>query len=184
MVMSCFFCQNLLSDYLDDLLPSGRQLEVKEHLNTCDVCQSLSKDLRQCRGILDQLESPPMAQDMTLRLSQVTDLKTPLRLKRWGTSRVVLGMLVPVLLFATVVMMFPAVFPWATRLRVAATQNASFERYFPLVQGADQIIEDQTSWLYSRGSFTRSVWEEGGLSPDEFEKAFQIKGGVDKDLSP
>ena len=43
-------------------------------------------------------------------------------------------------------------------------------------EGATDIIEEQSNWLHIREPMMRSLWEEGGLSPEEFEKSFQGKG--------
>jgi hypothetical protein len=67
---------------------------------------------------------------------------------------------------------FPKLFPWFTRFR-ASQDEALFVRYFPLLQGAAEIVEEESNWLHVREPFMRSVWEEGGLSPEEFEKAFK-----------
>ena len=49
-------------------------------------------------------------------------------------------------------------------------------RYFPLLQGASHIVDEQANWLYYREPVMRSLWEEGGFSPEEFEKTFSPKG--------
>jgi Putative zinc-finger len=43
--MNCLECQDLLSDYLDELLPSSKQSAVKIHLNNCRTCQEVQLDL-------------------------------------------------------------------------------------------------------------------------------------------
>ena len=83
--------------------------------------------------------------------------------------------MVPVLLFGSLVYAFPKYFPWMSYFR-QTQQEADFSRYFPLLQGALEIVEEHTNWLHIREPSMRSVWEEGGLSPEEFEKTFQVMG--------
>ena len=80
----------------------------------------------------------------------------------------------PCLMFATVVVIFPKMFPWLTHFQTAPDES-QFVRYSPLGQGASEILDEQANWLQVKEPFMRSVWEEGGLSPEEFEKTFEVR---------
>ncbi len=172
---TCFFCQNLLSDFIEGILPATREQEIKHHIDGCDSCTSVHKDLVRTLDILHALPSRPLSHEMALQINQASHPRRPRVITRARVSRAVLFMAVPLLLFTGTVVLFPKLFPWFTRLR-PSSQKDHFVRYFPLLQGASDIIEEQASWLHVRGPFMRSFWEEGGLSPEEFEKTFSGKG--------
>lgn len=174
MVASCFFCQNLLSDYIEGILPAARQSEIKSHMESCSQCKEVHRDLMSTLEVLKALPSRPLSHEMALQINQASHPKRPKWITRARVSRAFLFVSVPVLLFAGTVVLFPKLFPWFTRLR-PSSQKDHFVRYFPLLQGASEIIEEQANWLHVRGPFMRSFWEEGGLSPEEFEKTFSGK---------
>jgi len=182
MVTSCFFCQNLLSDYIEGILPSSRQEELKKHLDGCRPCGEVQRDLISTLELLHSLPSRPLSHDMALRITEASQAgRTPI-LSRSRVSRMLIVLAVPTLLFGAAVLSFPTLFPWFNHLRVTP-DDSQFVRYYPLLQGAAEIIEEQSNWLHLREPMMRSLWEEGGLSPEEFEKSFQGKsaGGTDKD---
>jgi anti-sigma factor RsiW len=49
---SCFFFQNLLSDYLEGILPSSRHEEVKNHVTDCPHCELKFSELKAVVGFL------------------------------------------------------------------------------------------------------------------------------------
>lgn len=181
MVTSCFFAQNLLSDYLEGILPSSRQEEIKRHVEGCRACGEVHKDLSTMLDLLHSFPSRPLSHDMALRITEASQAGKAPRLSRVRLSRVFTAMAVPVLLFAAAVYSFPTLFPWFHRFRVTQ-DDSQFVRFYPLLQGAAEIIEEQSNWLHLREPMMRSLWEEGGLSPEEFEKSFQGKpvGGSEK----
>lgn len=169
---SCFFCQNLLSDYLEGILPSSRHEELKRHLHDCRDCNGVHDDLQSTLNLLHRIPHRQLSHDMALRIAEASQAGKRAIFSRARLSRVMLFLLVPALLFAGAVVTFPKLFPWFTRFRVSQDES-QFVRYFPLLQGATEIVEEQSSWLHAREPFMRSVWEEGGLSPEEFEKTFK-----------
>lgn len=183
MVTSCFFCQNLLSDYIEGILPSSRQDELKSHLGECRECGEVHKDLVSTLDLLHSLPARPLSHDMSLRITEASQAGKASLFTRVRVSRVLTFLAVPILIFATAVFTFPTLFPWVYRLG-RPSDEGSFVRFYPLLQGAAEIIEEQSNWLHLREPFMRSLWEEGGLSPEEFEKSFQGKssGGAEKVL--
>lgn len=175
MVTSCFFCQNLLSDFLEGILPSARHDEIRGHLNTCKACSEVHRDLQRSVELLKQLPSQEMSHDTLLRVAEASHSGKGEGHHRLAASRWAFLGAVPLLLLAAALFAFPQLFPAFTQWRVGAG-NVSFNRYFPLYQGAAEILEEQASWLFGHEPMTGSLWEEGGLSPEEFEKTFQVNG--------
>lgn len=175
MMTSCFFCQNLLSDYVEGVLPSSRHEELRHHLETCKACSEAHQDLSATLSLLKAIPSKALSSDMALRILEASQSRKAALLSPRVLSRVTLAFCIPVLLALSAIYAFPSFFPWLERFR-PAVEESQFVRYYPLLQGASEIIEEQSSWLHLREPFMRSVWEEGGLSPEEFEKTFQVKG--------
>jgi hypothetical protein len=180
MVTSCFFCQNLLSDYLEGILPSSRQKELQGHLESCPTCADAKKDLQSTLGLLHAIPARPLGNDMALRISEASHSG---RARHWisraRVSQLVLFLAVPTLVLAAMFATFPTLFPYSAAQRFpASTDDSQFVKYSPLAQGAAEIVDEQATWLQARQPLMRSVWEEGGLSPDEFEQAFDFKSGI------
>lgn len=172
---SCFFCENLLSDYMEGILPTARHEEIKEHLGGCDRCREILDDIKGTRDLLRQLQPRALSHEMALRVTEASQAGRRRLLTRARVAGFMLFLAVPALLFGAAVLTFPKLFPWFTRFR-ASNDESQFVRYFPLLQGGAESVEEQASWLQLREPMLRSVWEEGGLSPEEFEKTFQMKG--------
>jgi hypothetical protein len=175
MVISCFFCQNLLSDFIEGILPASRHEQIKGHLESCRACTQVHHELLQTIKLLKALPPEPMGEDMTIRITEASQARRKTLLSRQRMSRIALGLAIPLLAFGTATVIVPEYFPWLQMLRNPASE-AEFVRYYPLLQGASEILEEQSTWLHSKDSQSGSLWEEGGLSPEEFEKTFQIKG--------
>ena len=169
---TCFFCQNLLSDYVEGILPSSRHEELKHHLEGCRDCSEVHRDLMTTIDLLHAIPPRPLAHDMALRITEASHAGPRSWLTATRLSQIVLFLSVPGLLFAGAVIAFPKLFPWFTRFRVSPDES-QFARYYPLLQGASDIVEEQAGWLHGHEGFMRSVWEEGGLSPEEFERVFR-----------
>lgn len=174
MVTTCFFCQNLLSDYLEGILPSIRHEEITKHLNSCEECNKTKAELEKTLGLLSKIGHHELSQALSIRveeaaLAKKSHLFSRKKAVRWGAY---LG--VPVVMLFTLFFIFPSLFPWFSYLRNYEDES-NFNRYFPLLQGASEIIEEQANWLNSQASLGGSLWEEGGMSPEEYEKAFQKK---------
>jgi len=174
MITTCFLCQNLLSDYLEGILPSARHQEIDRHLHDCDRCKGVHRDLTDTIHLLKSLPLHELSQEMQLRIAEASQAGRHSLLNRATLSRAVLMCAVPCILFAGMVMAFPRLFPWFFR-GPADSDESQMVRYYPLAQGASEILDDQTAWLQVKQPFMRSVWEEGGLSPEEFEKTFEAK---------
>lgn len=172
--VSCFFCQNLLSDHLEGILPQARHQELEEHLEDCASCTRLRKDLVSSLEILRQLPPPKATAERAARLVGAALAGQRGRFRR-RASFAVLALSLPALALGAAVVAFPDTFPAVYRV-LAPRDDSRFVRYYPLLQGAQEIVEEQSNWLHLNDAGARSVWEEGGLSPDEFEKAFQLKG--------
>lgn len=173
MVTTCFSCQNLLSDYSEGMLPASRHDELKTHLSGCKNCTSVHEDLEATLSVLKALPSNELSHDMALRITEASAAGRTHFISSVRVSRTVLFLSIPVLLFFGAASAFPSLFPWYTRWRSGA-DSANFIRYYPLMQGGAEIVDEHANWLRVRESFTHSMWEEGGMSPDEFEKAFQF----------
>lgn len=177
--MSAFFCQNQLSEYLDGLLPQSRSDEVKKTLDSDKDCSRFYRDLQTAIDIARSLPPRPLSHDLALQIVEASERGERRFGSRVFASRLVLFLAVPILLFGTAVTTFPEFFPFVQRLG-AHSGSEDFVRYFPLLQGANDIIEEQSNWLRLREPFKVSVWEEGGLSPEEFEKSFQIRSPIEE----
>ena len=175
MVNSPFFCQNLLSDYIEGMLPSQRHDEVKQYLEKNPKTRDLHEDLKMTLELLASLEPKAPSHELSLRITEAAQSGRRGFFNRARFSRAVMVLLVPLLLFGAVVVTFPTFFPFFHRFP-AAVEEGQFVRYFPLLQGASEIIDEQANWLHLKEPFMRSLWEEGGLSPEEFEKTFQVRG--------
>lgn len=179
MVTTCFFCQSMLSDYLEGLLPGTRHEELKRHIEGCKACAQVQKDLQRTLSMARNLCGPRLAPETAMRIAEACQAGS----RRWtarGASRVAFAVGFPLLLLASASVFFPSVFPWVTRM-TASTDQASFVRYFPLLEGASDIVEEHGNWLHLREPAMRSLWEEGGISPDEFEKSFTGRPSVGED---
>ena len=172
---TCFFTQNLLSDYVEGMLPSARHEELKSHLAGCRQCSDVQRDLQRTVEVMKTLPPQPIPPELSLRMTEAAAAGRRPSFSRAVVSRLVLFVAVPILLFGAAVVTFPHLFPWAHL--ADAPDESQFVRYFPLQQGAVEIVEEQSNWLHIREPMMRSLWEEGGLSPEEFEKSFQGKTG-------
>ncbi len=170
---SCFFCQNLLSDYLEGILPSARHEQLRTHLKDCAQCGHIHDELKLTVATLHKLPFQKLTNELSLRVAEASQARGVAGVSRRKISKIVMVAVVPVLLLLTVSISFPGLFPWGSLL--GGTPEVQFVRYYPLLQGASDILEEQSTWLHSRESLMGSLWEEGGLSPEEFEKTFQGK---------
>jgi len=171
---SCFFCQNLLSDYLEGILPSVRHEEIRAHLEECQTCGTIHQDLKSTVKLLHALPTRPISHELALRVVEAAQSSRGFLFEPRKLSRVLLGVLVPALLIGTVAIVAPERLPFMGGLS-SSDSDSQFVRYYPLAQGAAEILEEQAAWLHSREAIVGSLWEEGGLSPEEFEKTFQFK---------
>lgn len=169
--LSCFFCQNLLSDFIEDLLPANRHEEVKSHLSSCGECSALRRDLSDTIGIVRKLphcslNGETLSKIQKAQLSGI-HLKSRAKISQWAMVSSV-----PVLASIVFFMLFPHLFPWKDLLN-ASDDESQFVRFFPLMHGAADFVDEQVSWLHGKTWEGGSLWEEGGISPDEFERAFE-----------
>lgn len=163
-------------------MPSLRHEELKKHIDQCRECKNVHQDLLSTLNALHGVVPRELTQDLSQKITEVSESARK-GARPLGLSRGAFFTLVPVLLFLGAMLVFPQVFPWMTYLREMQEEN-QFVRYFPLLQGATDLIDEQTAWFGQKSPFAGSLWEEGGLSPDEFEKAFQkksLKGAEDED---
>ncbi|MBI1861816.1 MAG: zf-HC2 domain-containing protein [Deltaproteobacteria bacterium] len=171
-MVSCFFCQNLLSDFIEEILPATRHQELKDHLEGCKDCSHLHQNLKDTVGLLHKLpvsEINPDLRDQLLEASKsaLRPWRSRAKISRWA-----MGLTTPVLAAGLFLYLFPEYFPWKDLL-TNQDEESQYVRFFPLMHDANEIVDEQTSWLHGRDLRGGSLWEEGGLSSDEFEKAFQ-----------
>ena len=171
---SCFFCQSLLSDFVEGILPSSRHDELKKHLDDCSHCTEIHRDLVSTMKILQNVPPTSLSPDLSMRITEATAAGGTPFFTRERLSRFALLAMIPILLIAMLSVVFPDTVPLLSYFRKAGDE-AQFVRYFPLNQGALEIVEEQSSLLHAKEPLMGSLWEEGGLSPDEFEKTFQKK---------
>ncbi len=168
--MTCFFCQNLLSDFLEGILPSNRHQEMSKHIDACKTCSRIKDELEKTLSLIPSLQPNRLDSALTMRLEEASLAAKTTFLSKYKWKHALWGA-VPVVLFLFT-FLFPSIFPWVSYVRNYEGES-NFSRYFPLLQGANEIIDEQANWLHSREPLTGSVWEEGGMSPEEYEKAFQ-----------
>jgi hypothetical protein len=176
MATTCFFCQSMLSDFVEELLPATRKEELQEHLDSCKACTEVLRDLQTTMEIAGNLPSKALQTETALRIAEACQAGSrkfsPAQASRWAFM-----VLIPLLVFASVVAVFPGLFPWVSALRGGADESA-FQRYYPLLDGAGDIVEEHGNWLHVKEPAMRSLWEEGGISPEEFEKSFTGKPSI------
>jgi anti-sigma factor RsiW len=175
MVTTCFFCQNLLSDYIEGILPSLRHEEIKKHLAQCSKCEQIHQQLIASVALLKELPWPRNSPELSLRIVEAAESRKysafhPLRMSGLKDNYWVPTVGVTLILIA-IYSLFPRF-----SLFQSASEEKQFARYFPMSNGAAEILDEQAAWIQSKGSKSGSLWEEGGLSPDDFEKSFQKKG--------
>lgn len=171
-MVSCFFCQNLLSDFIEGILPSTRQQELKEHLEECKDCSHLHQNLTDTVGLLRKLPVSELNPELRDKFVAASQSGLHLWRSRAKVSRWAMGLSVPIMSSILFFFLFPQYFPWKD-LFANHDDESQYVRFFPLLHGASEIIDDQTSWLHGRDLHGGSLWEEGGISSDEFEKVFQ-----------
>lgn len=173
MATTCFFCQGMLSDFLEKLLPARKTEEIQEHLDSCKVCSEVLRDLQTTIEIASLLPAETVQGETSQRIVEACESGSR-KLSAARASRWAFLALVPALLFASVVAVFPGLFPGLTSLRSGSDASA-FVRYYPLLEGAAEIVDEHGNWLHVKEPAMRSLWEEGGISPEEFEKSFTGK---------
>lgn len=174
---SCFFCQNLLSDYVEKILPAARQAEVRKHLDGCTDCAQAHRDLQTLSKSWDALPLKDISGDLALRIMEGCEgAGTPiLKRRRVGFALALIGL--PLVAAGIIAAVYPrAVARVIAMVEAGARNEPQFVRYYPLFHGAAEILEEQGALLQSRETLRGSLWEEGGLSPEEFERAFQPRG--------
>ena len=180
MVNSCFFCQNLLSDYRENLLTSLRRNEIRDHLSDCKDCSGVSGNLEKMETLLKSLPVRPVSHELALRIVESSEGGgRPSRVAQSKAVWTTVGTFgIAILMLGTLVWAKPSWFYWLPGIDSVPVESR-FVRYYPLFHGAVAILEEQSNWIGLRDNFMASLWEEGGLSPDEFERAF----GVQKSFS-
>ncbi len=172
MPTSCFFCQTLLSDYGEGILPSGRHKQLQTHLSECADCRTNHEELTQTLQFLNEINLHEMGHELEFRVLEAAQTGKSTAISRRKVSVTAFLVLVPIFSILAVAFILPDTFP---RLAALFRQNEAtqFVRYYPLLQGASEILEEQGTWLHLPEGMG-SLWEEGGLSPEEFEKSFQL----------
>lgn len=175
MATSSFFCQNQMSDLMDGVLPKSRADELLTQIEKDRDLSRYYNDLRQSVALAGTLKPRAMHHEVALRIADASDVRS-LAWSRRAISAFSFLVLAPALVFASLAAFFPHWFPWIERFQ-SGDAKGHFVRYFPMLQGAGEIVEEQANWLLVREPSKGSMWEEGGLSPEEFETSFQLGGG-------
>lgn len=179
METTCFFCENLLSDFVEESLPAFRHEEVRRHLAECVQCRDREGRLRRFLKLSESISLPALAPETLLHIAEAStshwNRKISWRRVAWGATAMSCAAAAAVGVFIA----FPGVNPLTRWWN--GNDEVQFLRYYPLQQGAQEILEAQAAWLHTRENLRGSMWEEGGLSPEEFEKTFQVRK---KEFSP
>lgn len=178
MAESCFFAQNLLSDYIEGILPAARSETIKSHLDGCATCRDAHNDMTASIRVLHALPIKPIHHELGLRIAEACEAGRPTLFVPRKMALLTFLVLIPLGFLLGAGFLFPELFPWLPPFRGGS--EVRFVRYYPLLQGAGDILEEQGSWLTVRENVSGSLWEEGGLSPDEFERSFQLKSTREK----
>jgi len=125
-------------------------------------------------NVLSKIPFKPLNHDVAHRILEASRGAKKTYLTRARISQLVIFLVAFLLFGSAFFVTFPKVIPWESWI-ASKGDKVEFVRYYPLFQGASEIIEEQAAWLQMRESFAGSVWEEGGMSPEEFEKTFQVK---------
>jgi predicted anti-sigma-YlaC factor YlaD len=173
MATTCFFCQGMLSDYLEKLLPARRNDELQEHLDSCKACSEVLRDLQTTIEVASLIPSGKLPEEASQRIAEACQSGSR-KLSAAVASRWAFLALVPLLLIASMVAVFPGLFPGLSAINTG-TDASAFVRYYPLLEGAAEIVDEHGNWLHVKEPAMRSLWEEGGISPEEFEKSFTGK---------
>ena len=140
MVVSCFFCQSMLSDFLESLLPEARGQEIRDHLQSCAECSRVERELKKTVEVSRRLPFAPLNHETALRITEACHAGTrkPVlgRVARWTA----LGLL-PLVFVGLAALAFPRAFAWLDRFR-DPNSEARFVRYFPLLNGAEEIVDE------------------------------------------
>ncbi len=178
---SCFFCQNLLSDYIEKLLPKGRVTEIKSHIEECVKCRKNHDELVAVDKLLTKMPLKNVSHDFALRVVEASEGNERGRWASWKGVAIGASFLFVLLMGGAIVSFSPDTFPWLARFVPFATEEESFVRYYPLYHQAEGILDAQASMIEMRDAFSGSLWEEGGLSPEEFERVFQLKAAKEEE---
>lgn len=169
----------MLSDFMESLLPQSRADEIEKHLESCKACSEVRRDLTATLEVAHALPPRPISHETALKITEACQAGTRKYISASASRRAFL-ILVPLLVLGSVAAFFPGVFPWMANLRMKNSES-DFVRYFPMLEGANEIVEEHGNWLHVKEPAMRSLWEEGGISPDEFEKSFTGKPAVGED---
>jgi hypothetical protein len=161
----------MLSDFIEDILPDSKQQEIKKHLENCSQCEKVQKRITKSIELVKTLPIQTPEQDLKALIDQAgqqvkfyTKIPKVSVSKLWGV-------------FAVIAIIVGLTFYHPTEIFsfLQRNPNSEFTRYYPLMQGANEIIEEHSHWLVNREPWSSSLWDEGGLSPEEFEKVFPTK---------
>ncbi|MCB0417523.1 MAG: hypothetical protein H6617_03400 [Bdellovibrionaceae bacterium] len=179
MAISKFFCQNLLSDYVEKLLPAARQSEVKQCLEQYPECREMYQDLVSTLRLLEGLPVRDISNDVAVRIMEASEGARSRKSWSARAAQVAVFAGVPLAVLIGVSFLYPKSVPVVSRMLASANsgESGNFLRYYPLYHGAADILDAQGAVIEQAENFSGSVWEEGGLSAEEFERTFQLQGG-------
>jgi len=143
-------------------------------MNGCQPCHRLHRDMQLSQDLLKRLPLNVPSHETVLRIMGASQDRRKSIFYNPKFRTVTLGLVMPLLILAVLVSAFPNYFAWAWAWRKPQVRS-QFVRYYPLFQGATEIVQEQGASLLATESFAGSLWEEGGLSPEDFEKTFQRK---------
>ncbi len=77
--MTCEETTQLLSRFIDDVLPPSLRLTVDEHLNRCPVCRAHASEVRSVSRSLSQLSRPVMPPDLAASINAALTIEAAAR---------------------------------------------------------------------------------------------------------
>lgn len=142
-------------------------------MSGCPHCETKFSELKAVVGFLHHSKKSEVVPELSIRIAEAAQAKKRIVVSRRQISVGVFTTAAVTLAFLSLVFLFPTSVPFLSNFRGA--KETQFTRFFPLLHGATEVLDDQTNWIQSREALSGSIWEEGGLSPEEFEKAFQLR---------
>ncbi len=104
MLNKCKKTQNLIFDYIDGILPIGKQKSVKKHLDSCSTCNSVYKESLLLKEQLSNIKLEELPEDfekeLHLKLAQENTAKRKNRIFIPALSSAVAAAMVAVVMFS------------------------------------------------------------------------------------
>ncbi len=182
--LSCFQTRNLFTEFTDKDVPVDAHQKIEGHLRECRSCELEYRDFQETLEALHSIPLPPLDAEVQKQWAQLARQR-----KQWlslstATQALTLLIFCSLCIIAAQRWMPSPVQSWIQMvLRLPTEQH--FVRYDPLAEGALSVVQEQASWLQFREPSAQALWNEGGMSADEFERAFHFSHDASgKDTAP